>query len=123
MWDNVEEAIDEFEQDDCIKIKGLLNKYKNRFQITIHKLRKLDDAEVDFSDYLPKTTQDIGELWKTLAGVAATFQNPHLKALVESFMSDPEIAEAYRTAPAAKSLHHAFIGGLLEHVVALSQSC
>ena len=123
MWDNVEEALDQFEQDDFIKVKGLLNKYKNRFQITIHKLRKLDEAEVDFSDYLPKTAYDIGELWKTLAGFVATFQNPHLKALVESFMSDPEIAEAFRNAPAAKTLHHAFIGGLLEHVVSLFRSC
>jgi 3'-5' exoribonuclease len=123
MWDNVEEAIDQFEQDDFIKLKGLLNKYKNRFQITIHKVRKLDEAEIDFSDFLPKTTNDIGELWRTLAGFAATFQNPHLKALVESFMSDPEIAEAYRNAPAAKTLHHAFIGGLLEHVVSLCRSC
>src|SRR6201993_768403 len=123
MWDNVEEAIDVFEQDDFIKIKGLLNKYKNRFQITIHKLRKLGDAEVDFSDYLPKTTKDIGELWQTLAGFVATFQNPHLKALVEAFMSDPDIAEAYRSAPAAKTLHHAYIGGLLDHVVSLFRSC
>jgi 3'-5' exoribonuclease len=123
MWDNVEEALGAFEQEDFIKIKGLLNKYKNRFQITIHKLRRLGDSEVDFSDYLPKTTKDIGELWQTLAGFVASFQNPHLKALVEAFMSDPEIAEAYRSAPAAKSLHHAYIGGLLDHVVSLCRSC
>jgi 3'-5' exoribonuclease len=123
MWDNVEDTLERFEQDDFVKVKGLLNKYKNRFQITIHKLRKLDEAEVDFADYLPKTTQDIGELWKTLAAFVGSFQNPHLKALVESFMSDPDIAEAYRTAPAAKSMHHAFIGGLLEHVVSLFRSC
>jgi len=123
MWDNVEDAIDTFEQDDFIKIKGLLNKYKNRFQITIHKLRKLGDSEIDFADYLPKTTKDIGELWQTLAGFVATFENPHLKTLVESFMADPEIAEAYRNAPAAKTLHHAFIGGLLDHVVSLFRSC
>jgi len=123
MWDNVDDAIDAFEQDDFLKVKGLLNKYKNRFQITIHKLRKLGDTEVDYSDYLPKTTKDIGELWQTLAGFVATFQNPHLKALIEAFMSDPEIAEAYRNAPAAKSLHHAYIGGLLDHVVSLFRSC
>jgi len=123
MWDNVEDAIDAFEQDDFLKVKGLLNKYKNRFQITIHKLRKLGESEIDFSDYLPKTTKDIGELWQTLAGFVATFQNPHLKALVESFMSDHEIAEAYRNAPAAKTLHHAYIGGLLDHVVSLCRSC
>jgi 3'-5' exoribonuclease len=123
MWDNVEDALDAFEQDDFLKIKGLLNKYKNRFQITIHKLRKLGDTEIDYSDYLPKTTKDIGELWQTLAGFVATFKNQHLKALVESFMSDPEIAEAYRNAPAAKTLHHAYIGGLLDHVVSLFKSC
>ena len=123
MWDNVEDAIDAFEQDDFLKIKGLLNKYKNRFQITIHKLRKLGDSEIDFSDYLPKCTKDIGELWQTLAGFVATFQDQHLKALVEAFMADPEIAEAYRNAPAAKTLHHAYIGGLLDHVVSLFRSC
>ncbi len=123
MWDNVEEALDAFEQDDFLKIKGLLNKYKNRFQITIHKLRKLGDSEIDFSDYLPKTTKNVEELWQTLAGFVASFQNPHLKALVEAFMNDPEIAQAYRNAPAAKTLHHAYIGGLLDHVVSLTRSC
>ncbi len=123
MWDNVEDALDAFEQEDFIKIKGLLNRYKNRFQITIHKLRRLGDSEVDFADYLPKTTKDIGELWQTLAGFVATFQDQHLKTLVEAFMSDPELAEAYRSAPAAKSLHHAYIGGLLDHVVSLFRSC
>lgn len=123
MWDNVEDALDAFEQDDFLKVKGLLNKYKNRFQITIHKLRRLGDSEVDYSDYLPKTTKDIGELWQALTGFVSTFQNPHLKALVHAFMADPEIAEAYRNAPAAKTLHHAYIGGLLDHVVSLFRSC
>ena len=67
MWDNVEDAIDAFEQDDFVKVKGLINKYKNRFQLTIHKLRRLGESEIDFADYLPKTTKDIGELWQTLA--------------------------------------------------------
>jgi 3'-5' exoribonuclease len=123
MWDNVDEFILAFEQDDFLKIKGLINKYKNRFQLTIHKLRRMEEAEIDFTDYLPKTTKDIGELWQTLAEFVATFQNPHLKALVELFMADPEIAERYRNAPAAKTLHHAYIGGLLDHVVSLFRSC
>jgi 3'-5' exoribonuclease len=83
----------------------------------------MEEAEIDFTDYLPKTTKDIGELWQTLAEFVATFQNPHLKALVELFMADPEIAERYRNAPAAKTLHHAYIGGLLDHVVSLFRSC
>ena len=123
MWDNVEEVLDAFEQDDFLKIKGLINKYKNRFQLTIHKLRKLGESEIDFSDYLPKTTKNVDELWQTLTNFVATFQNPHLKALVQAFMADPEIALAYRNAPAAKTLHHAYIGGLLDHVVSLFRSC
>ena len=123
MWDNVEEFIDVFEQDDFLKVKGLINKYKNRFQLTIHKLRRMEEGDVDFADYLPKTKKDIGELWRTLTEFVATFQNPQLKALVELFMADAEIAERYRNAPAAKTLHHAYIGGLLDHVVSLFRSC
>src|SRR3984885_14372942 len=66
MWNNVEKVIAAFEQDDFLKIKGLINKYKNRFQLTVHKLRKLGDSEIDFADYLPKTTKDVDELWQTL---------------------------------------------------------
>src|SRR5205085_1910089 len=109
--------------DDFLKVKGLINKYKNRFQLTIHKLRRMQDAEVDFSDYLPKTCKNIDELWQTLLDFISTYENPHLKALVELFLADPEIAEKYRIAPAAKTLHHAFIGGLLDHVVSLFRSC
>jgi len=123
MWDNVEDSIDGFEQDDFVKVKGLVNKYKNRFQITIHKLRKLGESEVDFADYLPKTNKDVDELWKILASFVDSFQDANLKALVGAFMADPKIAEAYRNAPAAKTLHHAYIGGLLDHVVSLFRSC
>src|SRR6266849_3344352 len=123
MWDNVEEAIDVFDQDDFLKVKGLLNKYKNRFQLTIHKVRRLDEADVDFCDYLPKSTKNLDELWQVLVDFVSTFQNPYLKALLQAFMADPEITTAYRSAPAAKTLHHAFIGGLLDHVVSLFCSC
>jgi 3'-5' exoribonuclease len=123
MWDNVEEVLDAFAQDDFLKVKGLINKYKNRFQLTIHKLRKLGDSEIDYSDYLPKTTKNIDELWQTLVDYVASLQNPHLKALIQAFMADPEIAHAYRNAPAAKTLHHAYIGGLLDHVVSLFHAC
>jgi 3'-5' exoribonuclease len=123
MWDNVADALDSFEQDDCVKIRGLINKYSNRFQLTIHKVRRMDEAEIEYSDYLPQTTKDIDELWSTVGAYVSSFTNPHLRALLEAFMGDPQIAEAYRRAPAAKSLHHAFIGGLLEHVVSLMNLC
>ena len=123
MWDNVAGVMETFEQDDFIKVKGLLNKYNGRFQLTIHKLRRLEEHEVDPADYLPKCPRDTEELWRALGAFVATFQNPHLKALLEAFMADPELAAAYKTAPAAKTLHHAYIGGLLDHVVSLSRLC
>src|SRR5947209_12938377 len=102
MWDNVEEVLDGFEQDDFLKIKGLVNKYKNRFQLTVHKLRKLGESEIEFADYLPKTTKNIDELWQTLSDFVASIRSPHLRSVIQAFMADPEIGAAYRNAPAAK---------------------
>ena len=123
MWDGVPETMDTFDQDHVIKVRGLINKYNGRFQLTIHKIRRMEEAEVEFGDYLPKTSKDIDVLWKTLGDFIATFKDENLKALVQSFMADPEIERAYKNAPAAKTLHHAFIGGLLDHVVSLFTSC
>lgn len=123
MWDGVPEAMHTFDQDDFIKVRGLINKYNNRFQLTIHKLRKCEESEVDFADYLPATKKNVDELWAKVAEYVDSFQNPHLKALLKAFMVDAEIEKAYKCAPAAKTLHHAFIGGLLDHVVSLMNSC
>ena len=117
MWDNVADHIGTFDQDDFVKVRGLLNKFNGRFQLTVHKLRSLQDSEVEFDDYLPRTTKDIGQLWQTLAGFVEGFQNPHLKALVQAFMADPQVERAYKNAPAAKTLDHAYVAGLLDHVV------
>ncbi|HMC32310.1 MAG TPA: HD domain-containing protein [Candidatus Angelobacter sp.] len=123
MWDNVADHINCFEQDDFVKVRGLLNKFNGRFQLTVHKVRSMQESEVDFDDYLPRTTKDIGVLWKTLADFVESFKDPHLKALIQTFMADPQIEQAYKSAPAAKTLHHAFIGGLLDHVVSLFRLC
>lgn len=123
MWDNVTDHINIFEQDDFVKVRGLLNKFNGRFQLTVHKLRSMQDAEVDYDDYLPRTTKDIPALWRLLVEYVAAFRDPHLKALLQAFMSDAQIEHAYKNAPAAKTLHHAFIGGLLDHVVSLFQLC
>jgi 3'-5' exoribonuclease len=119
MWDNVAEVIDDFDRDDFVKIKGLIQVFHNRTQLTIHKLRRMDDSEIDFSDYFPSSRRDPDEMWKELRGIVAGMSNPHLKALVESLLDDPEVAWRYRRAPAAKQIHHAYLGGLIEHVLSL----
>ncbi len=124
MWDNVGATAERFDVDDVIRVKGVFNRYNNRFQFTIRTLEaKLAEQEIDFGDFLPKTAYDIEELWRELGAFVETICEPHLKALLRAFMADAEIARGFKQAPAAKTLHHACIGGLLEHVVSLFRSC
>ena len=123
MWDNVSDAVNEFEQDDFVKVKGMVQKYNGRWQLTLHKVRKLGDAEIEYSDFLPKTSKDIDQLWRTLREFVESIENPWLKRLIQNFMADDAIASAYRNAPAAKTMHHAYVGGLLDHVVSLMTTC
>jgi 3'-5' exoribonuclease len=123
MWDNVADTLDAFEQDDFVKVKGMIHKYNGRWQLTIHKMRKLGETEIDYSDYLPKTSKDIEQLWRSLSDFVESFENHWLKSLLKEFMADEAIVTAYKNAPAAKTLHHAFVGGLLDHVVSLFTVC
>jgi 3'-5' exoribonuclease len=119
MWDNVAEVMDTFERDSFVKVKGLLQLYNNRPQFTIHKLRPVQDHEVDFADFFPASARDAEEMWSELRGLVCSLTNSHLRALLDAFLDDPDIAVRYKVAPAAKTIHHAFRSGLLEHVLSL----
>jgi 3'-5' exoribonuclease len=119
MWDNVSDSLDSFDRDDFVKIKGLVQVFHNRPQLTVHKVRRMDDSEIDFADYFPSSKRDPEVMWAELRAIMAAISNPHLKGLLESILDDPDIAARYRRAPAAKSIHHAFLGGLIEHVLSL----
>jgi len=119
MWDNVADVLDSFERDDFVKIKGLIQVYHNRPQLTVHKVRRLQDSEVDFADYFPASARNTDEMWREMRQIISAMTDPDLKALVEAVLDDPEIAQRYRQAPAAKQIHHAWLGGLLEHVLSL----
>lgn len=119
MWDNVSDVIDTFDRDDFVKVKGLIQVFHNRPQLTIHKMRRMDESEIDFVDYFPCSRRDPGEMWKELCGFVSGMGNRHLRSLVEAMLNDEAIAERFRRAPAAKQIHHAYLGGLLEHVLSL----
>ena len=123
MWDNVADVIDTFERDDFVKVKGLLQVFQNRPQLTIHKMIRVVDAEVDFADYFPASTRDPAEMFAELRGIVAEVKNPHLRALLEAFLDDEPLARMYRIAPAAKHVHHAYLGGLIEHVLSVCNLC
>ncbi len=120
MWDGVTEIMDSFGRDDFVRIKGETQLYQNRLQLTVHRISKVDDREVDMADFLPASRRDPGEMMVELMGFVSEMRNPHLKALVEAILGDPHIAALYKKAPAAKTIHHAWLGGLLEHVLSLA---
>ena len=119
MWDNVAEVMETFDRDDFVKVKGLIQIFHNRPQMTIHKMQRVGDHEIEFADYFPASERDPDEMLTELRRIVAGMKNGHLRALLEALLDDPEIARRYKTAPAAKQIHHAYLGGLIEHVLSL----
>jgi 3'-5' exoribonuclease len=109
----------EFDKGDIVKARGSASRFDDRLQMKVDQLRLAQAGEVDKSDMLPSTTYDVATLWRQLLSFADSLTNPDLKLLLATILNDPALAEAYREAPAAKQLHHAWLGGLLEHVVSL----
>jgi 3'-5' exoribonuclease len=97
----------------------VLQVQQHRALFTVHKLRRLAEDEVDLDDYFPCSERDAEEMWAELAGIIAGIRSPHIRALLELVFEDAELAKRYRIAPAAKNIHHACRGGLLEHVLSL----
>ena len=123
MWEEFASAMATCGEGCFVKVQGHISKYQNRFQITLLKMRLAADSEIEVSDFVPATRFNIDEMWAELRGYVDSFANPDLKRLVFAFLDDETIARAYREAPAAKMLHHAWIGGLLEHVLTLVRVC
>ena len=119
MWDGVADIVDTFERNDYVKVRGQATVYQNKLQLRVDRLQRADEREIEPADYFPASKRDRDEMYAELMGYIETMRNPHLKALLEAFFADPEIARRYKTAPAAKSIHHAWIGGLIEHVLSL----
>jgi len=120
VWELFDPRIaQDFGKGDVVKVRGSASKFEGILQLKVDQLKKILPADFDRSDLLPATTYDIDDLWRRLEDTVATFTDPDLKRLVETILADPAIREALREAPAAKQLHHAFLGGLLEHVVSL----
>jgi 3'-5' exoribonuclease len=123
MWDNFVDSVSGFEQGDVVKVRAEVCRYNGRLQLNLEKLRRAGADEFELADYVPQTRKDVEELWAALVRSVDSFSDTSLQALVRSFLDDPAFAAAFRQAPAAKTLHHAWMGGLLEHVVSLVGIC
>lgn len=104
---------------DIIKVRGTVSVFDGKMQMKIEQMRKANPNEASKSDLLPATTCDVSALWAKLSATIDSFSDPDLKRLLQAMFADEALVQAYREAPAARQLHHAWLGGLLEHVVSL----
>jgi 3'-5' exoribonuclease len=119
MWDQFDAVIKDINRDDFVKVLARVEIYRNKPQLSLQQLRLAKPEEIDLADFLPHTKEDVGKLYAQLLEYAGSIANPWLKKLVTGIVSNPEIAARYKRAPAAKVMHHAYLGGLLEHVISL----
>lgn len=123
MWDEFDGVLDSCKPGSYVKVQARVDKYQGKFQLVASKLRPASAAEIDTADFVPTTEFDVAEMDAELRGYVAAFRHSDLRRLVLAFLDDPALGPAFRTAPAAKRLHHAWIGGLLEHVLCLVRVC
>jgi 3'-5' exoribonuclease len=119
MWDQFEAAVKDIGRDDFVKVQARVEIYRNKPQLSLQNLRLAKPEEIDLADFLPQTKGDVAKLYAQLLEYAGSIGNPWLRKLVTGIISDPGIATRYKRAPAAKVMHHAYLGGLLEHVISL----
>lgn len=123
MWEEFASALETCAEGCYVKAQGQVSKYQGKFQITLTKMRMAAESEIDTADFVPTTQFDIAAMMSELRGYVAEFKRPQLRALVLRFLDDSVVGAAFQQAPAAKRLHHAWLGGLLEHVLTLVRVC
>jgi 3'-5' exoribonuclease len=119
MWDQFETIAKDIQRDDFVKVQARVELYRNKPQLALIQVRLAKPEEIDLADYLPHTTADVEKMFAELRAYAESISDTWLKQLVLSLIGDPEVARCYKRAPAAKVMHHAYIGGLLEHVISI----
>lgn len=121
VWDRVEELSGLFDKDDFVRAVGKASVYLGKMQLVVQRLEKIDEQDVDLGDYLPVSARPVEEMLDELRQLVASLQTPHYRQLMEAFLADEEFLKLYAQAPAAKSIHHVYLGGLLEHSLAVAQ--
>jgi len=119
MWENFTAIVSTFDRDDVVQIRGRVKLYNGQKELALEAVIPSAEHDYELTDFLPHTKYDVEELYSKLRAAVAQMSNPYLQQLLTSFIADPAIAPKLKRAPAAMTMHHAFIGGLLEHIVSL----
>ncbi|MBW1693326.1 MAG: HD domain-containing protein [Deltaproteobacteria bacterium] len=120
IWDNVDQIAASVTSGDFVRIKGNVNEYRGSLQLAIKEMEACPMDTLDASDFLPKTPRDIESMFDRLLRITATIDTDHFRELIEAFWNDEDFVRSFKIAPAAKKMHHAYLGGLLEHVLSMA---
>ena len=124
IWEPNSLGIDEFDPLDYIDVVGDVTSFQGSLQVSIKRARKAGEGEYDPGNYLPVSDKNIDTMYQELLGCAAQVKNPYLHRLLMSFFEeDEEFVRAFKGNSAAKTVHHGFIGGLLEHTLSVTKLC
>lgn len=121
IWDNADEVGALFDKNDFLAVRAKASVYLGKMQLIVSELKLVPESAVELSDFLPETDRDINAMVEELNLLLATLKDPELRRLLDSFFSDPELMAQFRVAPAAKGMHHVYLGGLLEHSLAVAK--
>jgi 3'-5' exoribonuclease len=119
LWNATEELARSFEPGDYLRVRGKTQIFQGSLQIILTHIDVLDPGRVESEEFLPQSSQNVAKLMARLREVLLAMTNPHLRALVECFLIDDEFVRKFTASPAGIKNHHAYQGGLLEHVVAI----
>jgi 3'-5' exoribonuclease len=122
VWDNAEELSKEFDSGDVVHIKGHVQSYQNKLQFVIHQLRPAENNEYDMRLLVKSADRSSSEYMDELLRMVADITDDNIKQLVTNVLNDKEVQERLLKYPAARSIHHAYFGGLIEHMVGISKT-
>ena len=123
IWE-LNNGIDDFDSLDYIKCEGMVTSYQGNIQMNISRVRKADEGEYDPADYMPCTDKNVDEMFGRILKYVASVHNKYLKQILEMyFVEDKEFVKNFKKHSAAKSVHHGFMGGLLEHTLSVTDMC
>ena len=124
IWDLGSPGVGDFESMDYVHVEADVTLYQNANQLNIRRIRRASEGEYIESDYLPVSKKNIDEMYEELLGFIASVKNPYLNELLSKFfVESPAFAKAFKFHSAAKSVHHGFVGGLLEHTLSVTKLC
>lgn len=119
VWERAEDLGRGFEKNDFVRVRGQATLHQGKVQIRVQDVMRVEQQSVAAEDFLPKSSFDSESMLDELKSILRGIRNPHLLALAETFFSDQELMDLFKRAPGAKTIHHPYLSGLLEHTLSL----